>query len=261
MGQKLCIFCQNSGLSKEHFWPNWLRDYLDTSPSDKHTTEVYSGEVNSKAELENKLERSGNLITKKFRVVCAKCNSGWMSKLEEKIKPIIVSVLKNQDITLNSDEILLFSKWIIMKVMVAEQNHQGTQVTPNSDLKSFYDTNEIPDYYRIYISKQRSSHHSGYQRHSCTLGLSKTGPLCDMGGMERNAHTVSFLLGPLFIYVIACREQNIFLWREFKLNHMKCVYPYKKKTLNLKSLKYLDNKRISDIAYGLEDLISKPRVK
>lgn len=261
MKQRFCIFCQSDGLSKEHFWPNWLKDYVDTTLSDKHTTEVYSGDVKSKAELEKKSERSGNLITKKFRVVCTSCNNGWMSALEVKAKPFILSAIENRKSTLNEDEILLFAKWVAMKVMVAENNHDGTQVTPTLDLKSFFESNAIPSYYRIYLGRHDTGTNSGYYRHSCTLARTMDGPVCSMEGLDRNTQSVSFLIGPLFIFVFACREQDTYIWRDIKLNQMTCIFPSKRKALQLSSIKHIKSARISEISNSLEDIINSPSIK
>ena len=261
MKQRFCIFCQSDGLSKEHFWPNWLKDYIDVSHSDKHTSEVYSGNVKSKAELEKKSKRPGNLITKKFRVVCTSCNNGWMSSLEEKAKPFILSAIENKKYTLNEDEILLFSKWVAMKVMVAESNHDGTQVTPITDLKEFNTSNTIPSYYRIYIGRHDTGTKSAYYRHSCTLALTMDGPVCNMTGLERNTQSVSFLIGPLFIFVYACREPDTYIWRDIKLNQMTCIFPTKRKSLQLSSIKNIKSARISEISNTLEDLINSPSIK
>lgn len=261
MKQRFCIFCQGNGLSKEHFWPDWLKDYIETTHSDKHTTEVYSGDVKSNAELEKKNKRPGNLITKKFRVVCTNCNNEWMSELEEKAKPFILSAIKNKKLTLNKDELLLFTKWIVMKVMVAEHNHDGTQVTPAQDLKEFYKNQTIPSYYRVYIGRHNTDTSSAYCRHSCTLARTMDGPVCSMEGMERNTQSVSFLIGPLFIFVYACREQDTHIWRDIKLNQMTCIYPSERKSLQLSSIKLINSARISVISNSLEDIINSPSIK
>lgn len=261
MKQQFCIFCQGSGLSKEHFWPDWLKSYFETTYSDKHTTEVYSGDVKSKAELEKKSERPGNLITKKFRVVCTTCNNGWMSDLEEKAKPFILSAIENKKCTLNEDEILLFAKWVVMKVMVAEHNHDGTQVTLALDLKAFFESAAIPSYYRVYLGRHDTGTNSAYYRHSCTLARTMSGPVCTMEGMYRNTQSVSFLIGPLFIFVFSCREQDTYIWRDIKLNQMTCIFPSKRKSLQLSSIKHINSDRISEISNSLEDIINSPSVK
>lgn len=177
MNQKVCIFCGGTGLSKEHFWPDWISKYISKSGTDKHTAEVHSGDAKSKPELEKKTERQGDLVTKKFRVVCKECNNGWMSRLENSVKPFILSAIQNKNITLNSEQVAMLAQWVVMKVLVAEHNHNGTQVTPAEDRKRFYETSKIPNYFRVYMSRHDTDSESAYHRHSITLALSQSGPL------------------------------------------------------------------------------------
>jgi len=242
MNQKVCIFCEGTGLSKEHFWPDWIGSHISKSDANKHTTEVYSGEVKSKPELENKTERQGNLVTKKFRVVCKNCNNGWMSRLEESIKPFILSAINNKNYILNSKQVKMLARWVVMKVLVAENNHEGTQVTPVEDRKTFYENSEIPSYFRIYMARHDTDNESAYHRH-------------------RNTQSVSFLIGPLFFYVVACREEEYNLCSHIKLNQLKCIYPFIKKSLNMKALKTIPKSRLSEISHALEDLGNSTQVK
>ncbi len=261
MTQRTCIFCEGKGLSKEHFWPDWISNHIFKSDTDKHTAEVYSGEVKSKPELEKKTERSGNLITKKFRVVCVECNNGWMSQLEESIKPFILSVIQNKEMTLNCEQVAMLARWVAMKVLVAEQDHDGTQATPADDRRIFYENSKIPSYFRVYIARHETDSEAAYHRHSMTLALSESGPLSDMKGLERNTQSVSFLIGPLFFYVVACREENYNLCSHIKLNQLKCIYPFKKTSISMKSLKTISQPRLAAISHALEDLGNSTHIK
>lgn len=259
--QKKCIFCQGTGMSKEHFWPDWLRNHIYTSINDKHTSEFHISEGKNPSVLTRKDERSGHLITKKFRVVCVECNTGWMSKLEEKMKPIILDIINSKTVSLDKTKLEELSRWIVMKVIVAEQSEENTQVTPEMDRIHFYRDIKIPDYFRIYIGKHTTPHNSAYLRHSVTLALSKTGPITALNGMKRNTQTVSFLLGPIFIYVIACREEGCKVWRYFKLNQLKCIFPNTKNIFNSRTLKIINQRRMAIIANSLNDLTSSSIVK
>ncbi|WP_444926119.1 hypothetical protein ACJJI4_18780 [Microbulbifer sp. TRSA002] len=260
MSHKFCIFCGESGLSKEHFWPNWMRGNVNLSISDKHANEVYSGEAKSEAALEKRTERSGNLITLKFRVVCKACNNGWMSQLDNTVKPILKAGLEKTDYTLQENDIEALSKWAVMKVIVAENNHDGTQVTPSCDRKQFFKSLTIPGYYRVFLGRHSTDSVAAYHRHTSTIAFSKDGPMTDLKGLERNTQTISFLIGSLFIYVVACREQDFKIWQNFKLNELKCLHPCKKTAMNLKSLRIIKQSRLADIAHSLEDFTKSPEV-
>ncbi len=184
-----------------------------------------------------------------------------MGQLEEKVKPILLSVIEKENMVLNESEIGELARWAVMKVMVAENSEDGTQLTPESDRFNFYKDGKIPNYFRVYIAKHSTGNDSAYCRISVTLSLSEKGLLTDLEGMRRNTQTVSFLLGPLCIYVIACRESNYQVWSHFKLNQFRCIFPNKKKTLELKTLKIIEQKRLVALAYVLDDLAASPMVK
>jgi len=261
MGKKNCIFCQGSGMSKEHFWPDWLRSHFNTTNNDKHTSEVHSSEAKSQPTLKSKNERPGNLITKKFRVVCETCNSGWMSQLEKSVKPLLIPLIENNDISFNQAQLTKLAKWAVMKVIVAEQSEDDTQVTPESDRNSFYENLVIPEYFRVYIGKHKTGHNSAYVRHSMTFALSKENIKTELNGMKRNTQSVSFLLGPLFVHVIACRVPNYEIWHHLNLQHLYCIFPDEHAVLSWPEIEALEQPLMSDIVHSLDKLISSPMVR
>jgi|GEM_PF-2471915 len=165
-------------MSKEHFWPAWLQQHLTTSVSDKRKTELLSSDSKAPATLKMSDERSGNLISKKFRVVCTTCNNGWMSNLEERIKPILLPAVKGKSVVLDDSDISHLARWVVMKVMVAEHSEEGYQI-----------------------------------------------------------------------------------WRHFKLNQLRCIFPNRKNGLAVKRLKVMNQRRLADLAHALSDLKASPMVK
>lgn len=248
-------------MSKEHFWPDWLSSYFNKASNDKYVSELYLSKGKSPSILQKKSERPGNLITKKFRVVCKKCNNGWMGQLEERIKPTLLSIIENKSVTLAEQTLSILSRWIVMKVIVAEQSEEGTQLTPEVDRKKFYENEKIPDYFRVYIARQKTRHESAYFRHSVTLALSMDGPLPPLNGMGRNTQIVSFLIGSLFVYVTAARVGNFDLESRLNLKQLRRIYPNQSGGIIWSSVRVLEQPEIKTIVWLLEDLISLSSVK
>jgi hypothetical protein len=257
--QKKCVFCRGFGMSKEHFWPDWLGDHIKTTINDKHTTEVLSGQVKRPPTLKKKKERMGNLITVKFRVVCEKCNNGWMSQLEERIKPILVAIIEGEDFTLGKASLSDLARWVVMKVIVLEQSEENTQVTPESDRIGFCN-GLMPKYFNVFMGRQDSSHSSGILRQSITIGLPEEG-LPKLNGMKRNTQTVSFILGPIFFYVITCRLDNFDLCEKLNIHPLKKIFPDTPEILNWSSLEIAKSLKINKLAWVLEELTNSSRVK
>lgn len=256
-----CIFCKDSGMSKEHFWPEWISSYIQNNRTGNHISEIHSSEGKKDRVLDRQIKRPGNVITKKLRVVCKSCNNGWMSQLEERVKPILVAILENKSITIKKDDLLFLSKWVAMKVIVAEQSEDGTQVTPDSDRDEFFQSGKIPDYFRVYIGLQETEHTSGYLRHSLTFSITKDGPTPSLDGLQRNTQTVSFIIGPLFIFVVAARVDNFELVQAFNLETMQCIWPKENNELNWPLVKKLNQAEMSNVAYALDDFISLYNIK
>jgi hypothetical protein len=53
-----------------------------------------------------------------IRCVCARCNNGWMSQLQERGKPLIERLWSDNACTLDLEECLSLSVWAVMTSMV-----------------------------------------------------------------------------------------------------------------------------------------------
>ncbi|MBL4831067.1 MAG: hypothetical protein JKY55_14425 [Aliivibrio sp.] len=257
MVQNLCIFCEQSGLTKEHFWPDWLGKQIGKNESAKYI----EGSIQATPKLDDADEkintRSGSVATKKFRVVCGTCNSGWMSALEEKVKPILQNAITPCDMMLNEQQLHLFSKWITMKTMLAEHTKLNTSSIPKEDLQRFREKQTIPAYFKIYVAKHDTNDICAYSRTSVRLGTFTTKAI-HIGKTENNTQSTSFLLGQLFIYVFSCTEPELNILGEFKLNRLKRIKIQQSKQLCFKSLKKLDQNSVQSIVFALEDFINSP---
>jgi hypothetical protein len=67
-----------------------------------------------------KWEFFSNKVDLTVRCVCAKCNSGWMSNLENEIKPILTEMLHGREVRLTRDNQRRLCIWAIKTVMVME---------------------------------------------------------------------------------------------------------------------------------------------
>jgi hypothetical protein len=73
-----CIFCGGRGLTKEHVWPKWLRGALDPSI----TTPRHFYSTSGFGRRRSYTHRSGSIESRRMRIVCERCNTGWMSRLQ-----------------------------------------------------------------------------------------------------------------------------------------------------------------------------------
>ena len=96
-----CLFCGRlwgtARRSDEHVLPKWMRQHEQTTLTAPHQS--YSLGLDLDADSREFVELPRTLVTRKStmlglktRDVCADCNNGWMSKLEEAARPIILRV-------------------------------------------------------------------------------------------------------------------------------------------------------------------------
>ncbi len=101
-----CIFCGGGSLTKEHAWPQWiLNDHGDDAIT-----------IHSHGELVRTLAGPNAAI--EFKRVCGPCNTGWMSKLEDKVKPIMKPLILGQRSRLGATEQRILSAWLTKTAMV-----------------------------------------------------------------------------------------------------------------------------------------------
>ena len=195
-----CIFCEEGGLSKEHFWPEWASALLPHYPNNRHVEQLFTTE-NAKLVAPPELRsRQGHSWTKTIRAVCKRCNNGWMSELETAVKPILIPLIATQPHELTVEAMGVLGQWIALKIMVGERNHPEVAVTPQEDRSKFRATREIPANFRIWIARcGTAGWETGYLRHAATIG---TSPIVTPQHRFKNIQSVAFGIGDLFVFVV-----------------------------------------------------------
>jgi hypothetical protein len=110
-------------MSKEHLFPDWLEQLFPRSPSDTHThgnTTWVDMTPGGKTPITQERKRQGQAATLKVRVVCETCNNGWLSRLEERTKPLLTHLIKGHAISLGVQEQLQLATWAVKTIMTAE---------------------------------------------------------------------------------------------------------------------------------------------
>ncbi|WP_444898853.1 hypothetical protein ACJJIX_12790 [Microbulbifer sp. VAAC004] len=260
MKQKFCIFCGQSGMSKEHFWPSWIREHIKKDNRKRYIHGSVQGAPKGNESENNEYYRSGDVTTITFRTVCKSCNNGWMSNLEENLKPIILNSMGNCDQHLSESETLWLAKWITMKTMVSEHTKLDRHSTPESDLLSFGANRIIPKHFQIYVAKHNSPKIADYSRTTTRLGTAATIHL-HLNKTSPNTQAVSFYLGKLFIFIFSCTDPTVNVLSEFKLNQMTHLKDNKVGQLNFKTLNILSEREQKNITHGLEKFINREETR
>jgi hypothetical protein len=95
-----CVFCGGTGLTKGHVWPEWFGTYLPQI-STHHEVEVgpqlfktFTPDPRIKSPEPSIHLHQGPARSRKPRNTCKKCNSGWMSGIENLAIPYAVPLIR-----------------------------------------------------------------------------------------------------------------------------------------------------------------------
>lgn len=127
---RVCVFCGRVPLTREHVFPRWLVQMINTLGQPRSATRVSDrGE-----HLHNIWQTS--TIDLKARKVCRPCNSGWMSALEVAARPILEPlILSPGEATFSEEEAVTLGTWIAKTVLTASLLYDD--VTNRIDSKYF----------------------------------------------------------------------------------------------------------------------------
>lgn len=255
-----CIFYGKEGdLSKEHLWPDWIGKVFPKHKRQKHSRGAQTF-INKKVLRDDVNERSGAVITLKNRVVCQDCNNGWMSVVESETKSILLKMINGPKCKLSQAELEKLSFWITLKIVTAEHADKKEKllVTPFEERHAMMVERKIPPHFNIYVGGHSTGQNSAWLRHSWTMAFSPEGPIPALAGRERNSQAISFIIGPIFIYVLQARLLGFVPEQHFKFGKLKRIWPSKMHFLKWpqKRLKRIET---DIIAYMALDLIENSK--
>jgi hypothetical protein len=108
----VCVFCdqQPDKWSEEHAIPQWLLDQMEITAQDQ--TFHSGGQV-----TKQRIFATRRLVEGR---VCALCNNGWMSELENAAKPVLIPLIEQKRAIweLTADEAIVIAKWAVKSAYV-----------------------------------------------------------------------------------------------------------------------------------------------
>jgi hypothetical protein len=127
-----------------------------------------------------------------------------MGSLETLVPPILLPIMKGDQISLTAEMQAILARWIAMKALVSEHSSPPDHVTPRQTREHFKNTGEIPAQYRIWITLHNCPawRATAFYRQSWTFSHS---PMMNrpVDGPVKNAQTLGFSIGKLFIFIMS----------------------------------------------------------
>ena len=154
-----CIFCGVTADSEEDAFPKWLIRRFPYQP----------GTLECQRSIDATATRYPIKSSLKICVkcVCQPCNTGWMSVLQSRGKPVIERLLDNPTCTLSIHDCKTVSLWAVMTTMVLEALNES-KTWRFSDLERTLlscGRNQVPGSTYIWIAKRVASPGPSYISH------------------------------------------------------------------------------------------------
>lgn len=148
--KRVCCFCgqhlKRRNRSKEHVIPQWLLDYLKVSSDDLFRGTHVQFPVTLRS---SRIQRARTVLQGN---ICNSCNNGWMSRLEEASKLIIISMNEGRQFRLLENAIATLSSWIFKTAILINITSNYRRLIPRRIFGEFYETNAVPPEYVIEVA-------------------------------------------------------------------------------------------------------------
>ena len=137
-----CWFCRSDKAgSREHMFPRWLN-------------EVIPGQVGPLLDVRENQETETGVFRRKWlrtgparetvRSVCKDCNTGWMSRLEERAKLLLSPLIRGGSASLKGAELVLVAAWATKTATVIESRNPPEQCVSTPETRAIVMNEERP---------------------------------------------------------------------------------------------------------------------
>jgi hypothetical protein len=150
--RRTCIFCGEKADSKEDAWPEWVLELLGRDASTVIVMQFPKGTFKQKGK---------NAGVKTRRVCRFKCNSGWMSDLENSCKPVMVPLIQGRNAKLGDGDRFKVALWALKTCMVFDSLlPNGPHYFSQADRQrlppgpgGLFETNPFPQFFFVWCAR------------------------------------------------------------------------------------------------------------
>lgn len=200
---KSCLFCETlldrTNRSREHVIPAWLAQHLavtNESITPNHRSSE-TGEIVSirKQTVDELLEGR----------VCATCNNGWMSSLEQTIQPLLIQLMATQQHVrdLDPEQHIQLARWACKTAWVLNSSSNFHQNVPREHFRHVYGHEHTLPSRVIVIAQHHSStrQFSWLQCATWPAEVSEEVTKTDIETLARGSYKIGLQFGDLMLLV------------------------------------------------------------
>jgi hypothetical protein len=168
--RRRCAFCNASDapLNREHVWPSWIQAVLESRVKVpiKDESTLVSGQRRQRAWD----DRPYRL---KVRAVCRGCNGGWMSRLEERAKPLLTPLMQGMPRALEPSHQEVIATWGFKTAAMHELRHdEEGRFLPSRHRRILFETGMPPKNGGIWIGAYSGDDWgASYRQHSVHMAF------------------------------------------------------------------------------------------
>ncbi|MEO6013631.1 MAG: hypothetical protein ABIQ30_08620 [Devosia sp.] len=198
-------------MSKEHIFPQWMHAHLPKTGLHRHTRK---NEILRRDGPDTQIAtKSGEASSGRLRIVCMHCNNGWMSQLQNEIKPILLPLILGEPSRLNRRAQELLAAWVAMFVFVCEYagNNPLLVAATDEERRHLMERGEPPSGWRIWLGDYIRGTWVGSVVHT-TVPVAPDGSVPeDFEGskLKTNVGSTTFVANRLFVTVFRSRIPEI----------------------------------------------------
>jgi hypothetical protein len=197
-------------MTAEHVWGDWIAKHAkDDADLNKvrlgHTILGQHGEPRSQSVS----TRAGGPLRSTVPVVCAPCNSGWLSRIQNTSKSYLIPLIEGRrDQVIGPDAQTALATWATMATITGENilRSPTSIAVPQSDRNAFMDTAMPLDGWSIWIGHYRRLHWKVSWVHACipivaTDVIRKPEP--HAGIDQPNTQWTTMVVGNLYLHIVS----------------------------------------------------------
>lgn len=150
-----CIYCAGGNLSKAHIWPAWLKQVL---PTFSNTHENVVGEFRTfKSAVPGPAPsvevRQGSTFSRKLRIVCQDCNSGWCGSVEHDAKSILQPLIAGEPAEISPADQRKLALWFALIIVLLDRVDLRMAAIPQEDRSYIKKNLSPPPHWQMWIVK------------------------------------------------------------------------------------------------------------
>lgn len=202
MSERGCAFCSGRPLTREHVWPDWVRRLVADAPAMPYRRRM---------EFESRTLEEREFLLRPFaltvKAVCGVCNNGWMSRLEEAAKPLLMPGLHGRGKRLSPGGQQVLATWAFKSALVFGLTHRWPRGVPDEHYDHLLQHGRPPEQCVIWMGAYNGPEPAFVQ----LAGMAISRPGERVTSQSRpNVYVFTLTMGPILLQVFASADAEAF---------------------------------------------------